>query len=137
MFDYLESFVTLMEQKPELFTDDDLQDLMQQVPNWSDDKDDLEDAIVIWLEERPIIEGEIDKRLEARSRFTEAVKYPGTPGNHSKEIQIKPEDWKPFLLNAIHRCSETNFGKKKIVKIFPQAKRSRNRSQGFISVTNL
>lgn len=103
MFDYLESFVTLMEQQPELFTADDLQDLMQKVPNWSDDKDDLEDAIVKWLEARP----RINEALT--SPATKAKKRLG--GDAQKAPPIPEEDWKPFLLNTIHRCSPTTAGK--------------------------
>ncbi len=103
MFDYLESFVTLIEQKPELFTDEDRQDLIQQAPNWSDDKDDLKDEIVRCLEERPII--------------NEALKSPSTKarnrlgGEGQKAPPIEKEDWKPILINCIHRCLPTTNGK--------------------------
>ena len=111
MFIDLESFVVLVEQNPELFNAEDLHDLKQNVPHWSDDKDDLEDEIFEWLKTRPRIKKEIDK-LSVIASESNKKRYPGSYEDCPKEIPLNPENWKSNVINAVHDCLETNYDKK-------------------------
>ncbi len=53
MYDYFESFIQLIEQQPELFTEEDREYLRQQ--EWSKDKDDIENEIMEWAKPRAAI----------------------------------------------------------------------------------
>lgn len=101
--DYFKSFITLIEEQPELFAPEDYQDLTQQVATWSDDKDNIEDAIVDWTEARQPIRDALEvlsvREKERKNRL---------PGNGKSAPVLKEKDYKPMLLNAIHRSFSTS-----------------------------
>lgn len=105
--DYFNSFVTLIEEQPELFSTEDYQDLTRQVATWSDDKDDIENAIVDWTEARQLIRDALDALnvLSVREKETSKERL---PGNGKSAPVLKEKDYKPMLLNAIHRSFSTS-----------------------------
>ncbi len=91
MSDYFESFIKLIDRQPELFTEEDRQDLRQQ--KWSKDKDEIENEIVKWAEARESIYPELIK-LSIGKRL---------PGE-GKTPPRKESEYQPLLQNTIHRC---------------------------------
>ena len=91
MSDYFESFIELIERQPELFTEEDRQDLRQQ--KWSKDKDEIENEIIIWAKPRASI-------YQALTDLSLGKRLPGEgktpPGDES--------GYQPLLQNTIHRC---------------------------------
>lgn len=91
MSDYFESFIQLIEQQPELFTEEDREYLRQQ--EWSKDKDDIENEIMEWAKPKlPIYTALTD--LSIRDRL---------PGD-GKAPPKKESEYQPLLQNTIHRC---------------------------------
>jgi hypothetical protein len=101
--DRFNSFVTLIEEQPELFSPKDSQDLQQRVANWSADKDDLEDAIANWIEARQPIRDALNV-LSAKEKERKNL----LPGNGKSAPTLKEKDYKPMLINAIHRSLSTS-----------------------------
>ncbi len=91
MSDYFESFIKLIERQPELFTEEDRQDLRQK--KWSSDKDEIEDEIIEWAKPRASIYRALTD-LSIRKRL---------PGE-GKTPPRKESEYQPLLENTIHRC---------------------------------
>ncbi len=91
MSDYFESFIKLIDRQPELFTEEDRQDLHQQ--KWSSDKDEIEDEIMEWAKTR----ASIYQALKDLSTQTRLAGDGQTPPRKESEYQ-------PLLQNKIHRC---------------------------------
>jgi hypothetical protein len=96
-----EAFISVINEQPELFSTEDREDLAQQ--KWSDDIDELEDQIFEWSYARENIYDAALKSLSGK----ENDRNNRLPGNGTKAPEIKPEDYKPMLLNAIHRSFNT------------------------------
>ncbi len=94
MSEIVNDFINAIEQQPELFSIDDKEDLIQRT--WSDNIDELEDEILDWYDTRESIASAAMKSLSGQESDR-------LPGNGTKAPEIKPEDYKPMLLNAIHR----------------------------------
>ncbi len=91
MSDYFESFINLIERQPELFTEEDSQDLRQK--KWSSDKDEIEDEIMEWAKTRASIYQAL-KDLSTQTRLAGDGKTPPR----------KESEYQPLLENTIHRC---------------------------------
>jgi hypothetical protein len=96
MSNIYDAFVNVIEQQPELFATEDRQDLAEKSSTWSNEPEKLDNKIGQWLRARPNIRTAALKSLS----FKDSDKL---PGNGTKAPAIKPEDYKPMLLNAIHR----------------------------------
>ena len=98
-----EAFISIVSEQPELFSTEDREDLVQQ--NWSDDVDELGDQIYNWASIRENIYDAALERLSGKEndRSGELPDIDRLSGNGTKAPKIKPEDYKPMLLNAIHR----------------------------------
>ncbi|MEM8677593.1 MAG: hypothetical protein AAGF83_27595 [Cyanobacteria bacterium P01_G01_bin.67] len=101
MSEIVNDFIKVIEQQPELFSVDDKEDLRQRT--WSDDTDELEDEILDWYETRDSIASAAMKNLSSKDNDKSFAGEIRLPGNGTKAPEIKPEDYKPMLLNAIHR----------------------------------
>ena len=91
MSDYFESFIELIEEQPQLFTEEDRQDLCQQ--RWSNDKDEIEDKIIEWAKPRARI-------YTALTNLSIKKRLPGD----GKTPPRKESEYQPLLQNTIHRC---------------------------------
>lgn len=96
MSEIINDFINVIKQQPELFSVDDKEDLRQRA--WSDDTNKLEDEILDWYETRDSIASAAMKNLSGK----EYDCNDRLPGNGTKAPEIKPEDYKLMLLNAIH-----------------------------------
>ena len=108
MSEIVSDFINVIENQPELFSDEDREDLAQKT--WSDNIDELEDEIFDWYETRESIASAAMKNLSGKEndRSGELPDIDRLPGNGTKAPEIKPEDYKPMLLNAIHRSFSTS-----------------------------
>lgn len=97
MSEIASDFITVIVNQPELFSDEDREDLAQRT--WSNDIDKLEDEIFEWYATRESISTAAMKNLSGK----ENDRSDRLPGSGTKAPKIKPEDYKPMLLNAIHR----------------------------------
>jgi hypothetical protein len=95
-----DGFINIIEQQPELFSNEDRQDLVEKFSTWSNEPEKLDNNIGQWLKARPSIRIAALKNLSAKENDR-------LPGNGTKAPEIKPEDYKPMLLNAIHRSFST------------------------------
>ena len=91
-----DGFINVIEQQSELFSTEDRQDLVEKSATWSHEPEKLDNNIGQWLRARPNIRTAALKSLSFKD-------YDKLPGNGTKAPEIKPEDYKPMLLNAIHR----------------------------------
>ncbi|MDJ0535451.1 MAG: hypothetical protein QNJ70_23690 [Xenococcaceae cyanobacterium MO_207.B15] len=91
MSDYFESFIQLIERQPELFTEEDRQDLCHM--RWSNDKDEIENEIIEWAKPRASIYGALTN-LSIKKRLHGEGKIPPR----------KESEYQPLLENTIHRC---------------------------------
>ena len=91
MSDYFESFIELIDRQPELFTEEDRQDLRQQ--KWSKDKDEIENEIIEWAKPRASI-------YQALTDLSIRKRLPG----EGKTPPRKESEYQPLLQNTIHRC---------------------------------
>ncbi|MCC0179851.1 hypothetical protein I4641_23210 [Waterburya agarophytonicola K14] len=97
------SLLNIIEQQPEIFSPEDRQDLIEQSSTWSDEPKQFVNSANKWLDARPNI---YDAALRSLSSKDNDKSFSGEirlPGNGTKAPEIKPEDYKPMLLNAIHR----------------------------------
>ena len=94
-----DAFINVIEQQPELFSSNDRQDLVEKSSTWSNEPEKLDNSIGQWLKARPNIRTVALKSLSGQ----ESDRSDRLPGNGTKAPEIKPEDYKPMLLNAIHR----------------------------------
>ena len=92
MSDYFESFIELIDRQPELFTEEDRQDLRQQ--KWSQDKDEIENEIMEWAKPRDSIYGTLTDLYISKNRL---------PGE-GKTLPRKESEYQPLLEDTIHRC---------------------------------
>ena len=101
MSNYFYSFIQLIEERPELFTEEDRDSLKRQ--QWSDDRDYIDDEIIEWAKHRTsIYQGLMS--FSNRNRLPgEGTKLPGD-GTKTPIRTINEEECKPLLLNTIHRC---------------------------------
>lgn len=101
MSEIVSDFINVIVNQLELFSDEDREDLAQKT--WSDNVDELEDEIIDWYATRESIASAAMKSLSGK----ESDRGDRLPGNGTKAPEIKPEDYKPMLLNAIHRSFNT------------------------------
>ena len=97
------AFISTIAEQPELFSPEDSQDLLEQAPTWSEDEVELGNQIYKWAKARKNIYGAALDRLsnkDSDKSFSGDVRL---PGSGTKAPEIKPQDYKPMLLNAIHR----------------------------------
>ena len=92
-----EAFISTVDEQPELFSLEDREDLVQQ--NWSDEPKEISNQTFQWAYARKNIYDAAIERLSGK----ENDRRDRLSGNGTKAPEIKPEDYKPMLLNAIHR----------------------------------
>lgn len=93
MVNYFQSFIQLIEERSDLFTEEDRNSLRQQ--QWSNDRDDMEDEIVTWAKPRTSIYQALTDFANHSSRL---------PGDGKAAPPVKEEEYPSLLKNAIHRC---------------------------------
>lgn len=98
-----EAFISVINEQPELFSPEDRQDLIEQSATWSDDKEQLGNQIYEWAEARDNIYDAALDRLSSKDNDKSLPAGVRLPGQGTKAPEIKPEDYRPMLLNAIHR----------------------------------
>lgn len=96
MSDYFESFIELIEGQPELFTEEERQDLCQK--KWSSDKDEIEDEIIAWAKPRASIYRALTDLYISKKRL------PGEGKTPPRKESRKESEYQPLLENTILRC---------------------------------
>ena len=91
-----EALIILIEEQPEVFSRQDQQDLAKQAVSWSEEEKELGNQISDWLEAR-------QKLYESALQISKKLRLERLPGDGKSVPKIKPEDYKPMLINAIHR----------------------------------
>lgn len=102
----LDSLIKVIEQQPELFSDETRQDLIEQSPTWSDEPKELNNSAGKWLRANPDIRAAAMKNLSSKEQERRLFGKTSLSTSDIQTPEIKPEDYKEVLLNAIHR----NFG---------------------------
>lgn len=97
------SFLSVIEQQPEIFSLEDRQDLIEQSATWSSEPKLFVNSASKWLRARPDIRTAAMKNLSSKDNDKSFFFDNRLPGNGTKAPEVKPEDYKPILLNAIHR----------------------------------
>lgn len=98
-----EAFISVIAEQPELFSPADRQDLIEKSSTWSDDKEQLGNQIYEWVSTRNNLYDAALDRLSSKDNDKSFVGKIRLPGQGTKAPEIKSEDYKPMLLNAIHR----------------------------------
>jgi hypothetical protein len=97
-----EVFINIINQQPELFSPKDREDLIKQAQTWSEDPEAMGDRIYQWTSARKDIYSAALKNLSGKAN-DHSDRLPG----NSTAPKIDPQDYKPMLLNAIHRSFNT------------------------------
>lgn len=100
MSNYFESFIQLIEERPELFTEEDRDSLRRQ--QWSDDRDYIDDEIIKWAKSRP----SLYQALTTPDVSHISSEKIGGDGNKNPPIRkpINEAGYRLWIDNTIDRC---------------------------------
>ncbi|WP_013323456.1 hypothetical protein [Gloeothece verrucosa] len=87
------SLVDLLKTHTELFTQADKHSLIALINTLPDDKEAISNNIILWYEERPIIEEAMFEKLSSDEGFSGALGEQNTP--------LTPEEYKQTIKDAI------------------------------------